>query len=57
MIQMFKDLRKKFLENPYNGSNKVEVGFALFTAQSYKEARAIVGDWKEGERFGTNQRN
>ena len=45
---MFKDLRKKFLENPYNGSNKVEVGFALFTAQSYKEARAIVGDWKEG---------
>ena len=22
--------------------------FALFTAQSYKEARAIVGDWKEG---------
>ena len=51
---MFKDLRKKFLENPYNGSNKVEVGFALFPAQSYKEARAIVGDWKEGERFGTN---
>ena len=45
---MFKDLRKKFLENPYNGSNKVEVGFALFPAQSYKEARAIVGDWKEG---------
>ena len=45
---MFKDLRKKFLENPYNGSNKVETGFALFTAQSYKEARAIVGEWKEG---------
>ncbi|HIT10853.1 MAG TPA: hypothetical protein IAC24_04580 [Candidatus Onthousia faecigallinarum] len=26
----------------------METGFALFTAQSYKEARAIVGDWKEG---------
>ena len=26
----------------------MEAGFALLLAKSYKEARAIVGNWKEG---------
>ena len=47
-IESFEIYLGKYKGKVYNGSNKVEAGFALFTAQSYKEARAIVGDWKEG---------
>ena len=47
-IESFGIYLGKYKGKVYNGSNKVEASFALFTAQSYKEARAIVGDWKEG---------
>ena len=47
-IESFEIYLGKYKGKVYNGSNKVETGFALFTAQSFKEARAIVGDWKEG---------
>ena len=47
-MESFEIYLGKYKGMVYNGSNKVEAGFSLFTAQSYIEARAIVKDWKEG---------
>ena len=47
-IESYEIYLSKYKGICYNKDNKMEAGFALLLAKSYKEARAIVGNWKEG---------